>query len=130
MARQKKIKLPDVDGLGPKDKKKLRAAIRMVWSWNHARKLCIARATDKEGFGRCENPKCPQKGKRVPKIYADHIARVGSFDSGFIDRMFRPSKELQALCKRCHDKKTREEQKLERQLDLIDSYLELKVKKS
>jgi hypothetical protein len=105
MARKRKSKLPVVDGLGPRDVKRLRTAIRQVWSWNHARKLCIARATDKDGFGHCE--KCKTK---VPKLYADHIKPVGAFDARtFILRMFRPSLDLQALCKRCHDKKTRED---------------------
>lgn len=105
----KKTKMPNIDGLGPKDEKHLRTAIRQVWSWNHARRLCIARATDKEGFGHCENPKCRAK---VPKLYADHIKPVGAFNPAtFITRMFRPSKYLQALCRKCHAVKTREENK-------------------
>jgi hypothetical protein len=105
-----KKKLEKVDGLGPADEKRLRTAIRQVWSWNHARRLCIARATDKKGFGHCE--KCKAK---VPKLFADHIKPVGTFDARtFIEKMFLPSKKLQALCKRCHDSKTREERNFEK----------------
>ena len=83
---------------------------RQVWSWNHARRLCIARATDKKGFGHCEL--CQ---KKVPKLYADHIERIGAFDPRtFIVKMFLPSKDLQALCKKCHDQKTREEKAVEK----------------
>ncbi len=101
---KKKIKVPPIDGLNPKDIKNLRSAIRKVWHWSVPRKLCIKRATDKDGFGICE--KCK---KRVPKIFADHITNVGELDGGYIERMFRPSKFLQALCKKCHQLKTNEE---------------------
>ncbi len=101
--RKQKIK---IDGLSPDDMKKLRSAIRQVWSWSTPRKLCIARATGKDGFARCEGCK-----KKVPKVYPDHIKRVGALDEGFIKRMFVASKFLQALCRKCHNKKTREENK-------------------
>lgn len=105
-----KKKLEKVDGLGPADEKRLRAAIRQVWSWNHARRLCIMRATDKHGFGHCELCK-----RKVPKLYADHKKPVGTFHARtFIERMFQPSKNLQALCKKCHDKKTRNERAFEK----------------
>jgi hypothetical protein len=101
----RKIKLnAKVDGLSPKDKERLRKAVRQVWSWSYARKLCVQRCTDAEGFGHCE--RCWAK---VPKVYPDHITPVGKVDDGFIARMFTPSKNLQGLCKKCHDKKTREE---------------------
>ena len=70
--------------------------------------LAIARATDKEGFGICENPKCRA---RVPKLYVDHVTPIGKIDAGFIERLWCPSKKLQAWCRRCHAKKTREEAK-------------------
>jgi hypothetical protein len=101
-----KNKLQNVDGLGPSDIEKIRNAIRQVWHWSHAKKLCIKRCTDKNGFGHCE--KCK---KKVPKIYADHITQVGEVDAGFIFRMFVPSIGLQGLCKKCHTKKTNEERK-------------------
>lgn len=110
----KKKKLPKIDGLGPEDEKRLRNAIREVWSWNYARKLCIQRATDQAGFGKCEGCK-----KKVPKLFADHIEPIGEFDSRtFIDRMFLPSSYLQALCKKCHDAKTRVEGYLRDSKDL------------
>lgn len=105
----KKSKLPNVDGLGPKDIKKLRTAIRQVWSWSYAKKLVVKRCTDKNGFARCENPKC--KKRKCPKIFVDHIMRCGNVDEGYIKRMFVPSKSLQGLCKICHDTKTRWERK-------------------
>lgn len=103
----KKKKPEKVDGLGPEDKKKLRTAIRQVWSWSHARRLCVSRATDKStGFATCEG--C---FAIVAKIYPDHIKPVGELTEGFIERMFCPSSGLQALCKVCHGKKTRQENK-------------------
>lgn len=103
--KPKKEKPEKIDGFSPDDAKKLRTAIRQVWQWSYPRKLCIARATGKDGFPRCE-----QCRKKVPKVYPDHIDPVGEFNVGFfIDRMFRPSKELQALCKKCHGEKTKQE---------------------
>lgn len=94
-------------GLSAKQRQQLSSAIRQVWSWSYARRVCIARATDKNGFGKCELCK-----RRVPKLFADHIEPCGDvLSDGFIARMFRASKFLQALCKRCHDRKTREERK-------------------
>jgi hypothetical protein len=111
--KPKKEKPKQVDGeLSRKDIQRLRQAIRKVWSWSYARKVCIARATDTDGFGHCE--KCKQK---VPKVYADHIKKVGLVDEGFITRMWCSSKELQALCKKCHDKKTRDERKEDKELE-------------
>ena len=108
MAKKKLKKVVEkIDGLGPKDAQRLVTAIRKVWSWNYARKVCIARATDKNGFGKCEGCK-----SKVPKLYADHVDPVGAFDPRtFIERMFISSNAMQALCKRCHDRKTRAEAK-------------------
>lgn len=102
--KPKAVKVPPIDGLSAKDIKKIRSAIRKVWSWSYPRRLCIARATGPDGFVRCE--KCK---KKVPKIYPDHVKPVGDVDGGFITRLFVPSKQLQALCKKCHGKKTRQE---------------------
>lgn len=103
-----------IDGLGPIDEKRLRTAIRQVWSWNHARRLCIERATDEEGFGRCEGCK-----RKVPKLFADHKDQIGEFKARtFIERMFVPSSELQALCKRCYDAKNRIDRYLRDSKDL------------
>ena len=93
-----------MDGLSAKDVAKIRSAIRQVWHRSHVRKLCIKRATGKDGFMRCE--KC---AKKVPKIHVDHTLAVGKVDGGFIKRLFCSSKHLQALCDRCHRAKTKQE---------------------
>lgn len=108
----KQVKLEKVDGLGPDDIKKLRTAIRKVWSWSRARKLCIERATGKDGFPRCE--KCK---KKVPKVFPDHIIPCGELDEGYIKRMFVSSNRLQALCQKCHRIKTNEENAFRRLLN-------------
>lgn len=96
-----------VDGLGPKDIKNLRSAIRLVWQRSHVRKLVVNRCTGKDGFAHCE--KCK---KKTPALKIDHINKVGDLLApGYILRMFTPSVNLQGLCKKCHDEKT----KLERQ---------------
>ena len=103
MSKKKKEK---IDGRSPDIDAKLRSAIRQVWSWSHARRLCIQRATGPDGFPVCEE--CKQT---VPKVFPDHKIAVGVLDGGFIDRMFVPSSELQALCKTCHGRKTRQDNK-------------------
>ncbi len=103
MAKKKIIK---TDGLGPHEKKKLRSAIRQVWHRSHARKLCVIRATDKQGY-----PFCEQCKRRAPKIQIDHIFMVGELDDGFISRMFVASKFLIGLCKKCHGLKTKKDKK-------------------
>lgn len=111
---QKRIKEKPqkVDGFGPIEVKRIRSAIRKVWSWSYARKLCIERATDKAGFAKCEGCK-----KRVPKIFPDHIEAAGDVDEGYMARMFVPSKMLQALCRKCHNAKTNQERADRRRFD-------------
>lgn len=101
-----KKKAPKVDGMSADDIKKIRTAVRRVWAWSHPRRLVVARCLVEDGFSKCEY--CE---KVVPKIYVDHINNVGDVDSGFIQRMFISSEHLQGLCKKCHDKKTRDERK-------------------
>lgn len=108
MAKKKIVK---TDGLGPHEIKRIRTAIRKVWHQSYARKLCVDRCVGRGGFSYCE--KCK---KRSPKVFIDHIENVGDVDSGFIERLFCPSKGLQGLCKQCHDKKTKEERTTMRQL--------------
>lgn len=108
-SKNSKKKLEPVDGLGPKDIERLRSAIRQVWSWSRPRQLCVARATMADGFPRCE--KCKQK---VPKVYPDHIEPCGDLDEGYIRRMFVPSAKLQALCRKCHNEKTKHEREFNR----------------
>lgn len=120
MSKKKKNKKQKerVDGLGPSDIKRIRSAIRMVWHWSWPRKLCANRALGKDGFSKCE--KCK---KRAPKVFIDHIVPVGNVDAGFIVRLWCPSNGLQALCKKCHDEKTKEERKLDASIREVDSYL-------
>lgn len=99
-----KKKLALVDGLGPRDIKRLRSHIRTVWGWSYARKLCVQRCLVEGGFSRCEQ--CKQI---VPKIYPDHIIPCGDVDEGYIARMFVPSRFLQGLCNKCHNAKTNDE---------------------
>lgn len=97
----KRKKVEKMDGLGPYEIKKIRNAVRQVWQRSYARALVVKRCTGKDGFSYCETCK-----KRTPKIKIDHILKVGKVDSGFIKRMFVPSKMLQGLCGKCHNKKT------------------------
>lgn len=106
-----KKKYENVDGLGPRDIKNLRSAIRQVWHRSHVRKLVVKRCTGKDGFPRCEL--C---GIKTPQLKIDHIESVGDLTGDFILRMFTPSKNLQGLCKKCHDAKTKVERAELRQL--------------
>lgn len=109
-SRSRKVKEPPVDGFGPKDKKNLYRVVRQVWSWSHPSKLVRKRSMGADGFPRCENKKCEHKGEPVPKVFVDHIDPVGEIAGpNWLDRMFIPSNKLQALCKQCHDGKTRKE---------------------
>jgi hypothetical protein len=118
-AKKKEKAKPQDGGFNPKQKQQLRSAIRQVWSWSYARKVCVARATRKDGFGVCE--KCKSV---VAKLFADHIEPCGDVLSpGYLERTFRSSKHLQALCKKCHDKKTREEAKARKAADIsVDDF--------
>jgi len=111
MSKKSQIaKLPQIDGLGPRDLARLHKAVRQVWSWSHTWRLAKKRALHSDGFYRCENPKCKQKGKPVPHVAVDHIHPVGEVGGPkYIQRMFVPSRMLQCWCKRCHDAKTRQE---------------------
>lgn len=97
-----KKKLEKTDGLGPLEIKKIRSALRLVWHRSHARRLAVKRCTGDDGFSYCE--KCFDK---VPKIHIDHIYNVGDVDGGHIARLFCPSSQLQGLCKKCHNEKTK-----------------------
>lgn len=111
-----------VDGLSRGDIIKLQKAIRKVWSWSHPKKLCVKRSLHADGFPRCENPKC--KKKKVAKIFVDHIRAVGSWSDQYIERMFCPSTELQALCGPCHNAKTKvDNAKLKKLKDELDYFV-------
>lgn len=103
--RAKKEKPAKIDGLGPDDLKRIHKAVRQVWSWSYPWRLAKKRAMGADGFPRCEQ--C--KGK-VPKVFVDHISPVGEVGGRYyIQRMFIPSGDLQCLCKKCHDAKTKAE---------------------
>lgn len=97
-------KVQKTDGLGPFEIAKIRSALRQVWHRSLARKLCVARCTDSDGFSRCQ--KCR---KRIPSLKVDHIIPCGEVDEGHIKRLFCPSKGLQGLCHECHKVKTKGE---------------------
>ncbi len=107
--RKKKEILPKVDGLGPKEIKQIRTALRQVWSWSYSRRLVVARCLLPNGFSKCE--KCKEV---VAKIFVDHKKQVGDVDEGFIKRLFVASRYMWGLCKKCHDPKTRAERKAKR----------------
>lgn len=107
-ARAKKAKPERIDGLGPQECKLLVRAVRQAWQWSHAWRLVKKRTMHEDGFPRCENKRCPKRGKPVPKIFVDHISPVGGpHKPHYIKRMFVPSSQLQGLCKKCHDAKTK-----------------------
>lgn len=105
-----KKKTPPIDGLGPDNLKRIHKAVRQVWQWSYAWRLVKKRATDEEGFYFCE--KC---FKTVSKVFVDHINPVGEVGGkDYIKKMFCSSSELQALCKKCHDPKTKRERQSKR----------------
>jgi len=108
-----KKRFENVDGLGPKDIKNLRSAIRLVWQRSYVRKLVVKRCEGPDGFAHCEQCK-----KKTPALKIDHINKVGDLlDGNYIERMFTPSVNLQGLCKTCHDLKTKEERAEARRLN-------------
>lgn len=107
---KKKAKPERVDGLGPEDLKKIHRALGQVRSWSYPVRLAKKRALHEDGFYRCENRKCPDKGKPVPRIQVDHIHPIGEVGGPeYIQRMFVSSDKLQCLCVKCHRVKTNAE---------------------
>jgi Zn finger protein HypA/HybF involved in hydrogenase expression len=98
-------KPPKVDGFGVAERKAVHAAVRLVWQRCLARRLALKRATDAEGYFRCE-----QCGERTPKCHVDHREPVGEVGGpDYIARMFTPSVNLSVLCPPCHKPKTKRE---------------------
>jgi hypothetical protein len=98
-------KLVGIDGLGPKEISRIRSALRDVWRYSKAHQIVKKRCIGKDGFPRCE--KCL---KKCPQILVDHIVPCGTpLEPGYVHRLMVPSNMLQGLCKKCHDKKTRQE---------------------
>ena len=115
MPKKKLKKSPPIDGLGPDDLKRIHKALGQVRKWSHPVRLAKKRAMGKDGFPRCENRKCPSKGRPVPSVQADHVEPIGAIGGPrYIQKMFVPSSKLQCLCKKCHDAKTKEERAIER----------------
>lgn len=98
-------KLKPMDGLGPREKAKIRNALRSVWRYSLAHRLVVARCR----IGKTEYARCEGCKKKCPRVYVDHVTRCGDVDGGFIERLMVPSKYLQGLCKTCHDGKTKSE---------------------
>lgn len=98
----------DRDGFTQKDKAYVADACRRIWGWSRAKALCLERAEGPNGLPICENEKCL---KEVQKVQVDHITPAGTVDNGYLDRLFCPSSKLQALCKRCHKRKTKHDLK-------------------
>jgi len=94
------------DGLGPREIADIRKSIRLVWHRSLARSTAVKRCVKEDGFSYCE--KCKEIS---PKVFIDHIEKVGDVDEGFIFRLFCPSSKLQGLCASCHSAKTKEERR-------------------
>lgn len=109
----KKAKPEKIDGLGPEDLKKIHKAVRQVWMWSHPWRLVKRRTLGVDGFHRCESTTCTHLGAPVPKIFVDHINAVGEIGGpDYIKKMWCSSDQLQGLCKKCHDAKTKDERKV------------------
>jgi len=114
----KKAKNPPVDGLGPDDLRRIHKALGQVRKWSYPVRLAKKRAMGADGFPRCENKKCPSRGKPVPGVQADHINPIGEIGGPrYIQKMFIPSSQLMCLCLPCHREKT----KAERSVKKLDS---------
>ncbi len=115
--RRSKPKIEKFDGLNDQDKKNIRRVLRQAWSWSYSRRLVVKRCTLPNGFARCE--KCRE---RCPIVKVDHIKQVGDVGPNYIAKLFVPSNKMQGLCKKCHDKKTKEERKAARKAKPIDDF--------
>jgi 5-methylcytosine-specific restriction endonuclease McrA len=104
--KSRKIKQSKIDGYSLDDSAKIRIACRKVWMWSYPRKLVKQRCIKEDGLFHCE-----QCGNVTRELKIDHINKVGDVDAGFLNRLFCPSNQLQGLCKKCHDAKTKEERK-------------------
>lgn len=102
----------------------IRSALRKIWRWSVERREALKNAqclvAGKKAF-RCEGCRKPQ---RPHLVVVDHKRPVVDPERGFVNwddyikRMFAPLKDLQVLCKKCHGKKTKEENKCRRKAKL------------
>ena len=90
-----------MEKLSSKAKSFLVSKIRLCWRfYSEARKEVL------------KTKYCVQCKKKRAVIYADHIVPVGSFvpeDNPYLQAMFCPRENLQGLCEKHHDAKTKAE---------------------
>lgn len=108
--KPKKEKVKPCDGLGRHEIAKIRSALRQVWHRSMARRLTVKRSSVEGDLYKCET--C---SNIVPVIKIDHITPCGDVDGGYIERLFCHSYKLQAMCKKCHNEKTKEERRLSKE---------------
>lgn len=95
-------------------KTKIVAATRRIWFYSPLRREAMKRAKVDEYY-RCEQCRGLQE-----KVHIDHINPCvpltgwEGFDS-FITRLFCDSDQLQAICEKCHSKKSLEETKIRKE---------------
>jgi len=98
-------------GLGPAEIAKIRQANRQLWQRSSlARKIVVKRCLQPDGFSKCE-----QCSEICAKIAVDHTNKVGAVDGGYLDRLWVSSNEMTGLCKKCHDAKTKEERRQDKE---------------
>jgi 5-methylcytosine-specific restriction endonuclease McrA len=116
-----------------KQKRQIIAKLRTVsrWSPNRAEAIRLSESEDRNKY-RCN--KC-RRWYRRKTIQVDHIIPVldpvlgfpklsdGSDDwTTYIARLFCPLANLQVLCKRCHSKKTKEENAIRKEAKANGTY--------
>ena len=93
-------------------KSKIKSALRKIWSWyGENKKSALARQKYITGYYRCQGCGC-----NTSKPQADHIKPVGLADNWdeYINYLF--DGDIQILCKKCHDSKTKTDNKNIRRL--------------
>jgi 5-methylcytosine-specific restriction endonuclease McrA len=87
------------------------AALRKIWLFSETRREAIKAAKIARGCYRCG--KCNYLFK-ARELQVDHIIPIGKFIdwNTYIERLFCPVSNLMALCKECHETKTKSEKKI------------------
>lgn len=85
-------------------KSKIISALRLVWLRSPTRYQAIKNARIKRGKYQCNHCK---KLFKLKQIQVDHIEEIGKFVNWntYIERLFCPIDNLQALCVGCHKAK-------------------------
>ena len=98
------------------DIKNLQRSLRKAWMlYDRNRKICLNRALHVSGFYVCEVCAAFEE-----KVYVDHIYPVVDPIHGwqgepeYARRLFVPADDLQAICKKCHGRKTKGENAMRR----------------